>query len=145
MLKIFQKCEYGCVHISLLRCERACAHPHVHFSLEKMCGCLCRCVCKKWGAGACAAHYENVCNVRVGADKNPHSKKVWICYMMTYFAPNLSHTQKVNTPSQERMRWRWRNYRLSIYVMYQGKQKWRNCGLNPKSPDYKIGWAILVE
>ena len=106
---------------------------------------LCRCVRKKWGAGACAAHYENVCNVRVGADKNPHSKKVWICYMMTYFAPNLSHTQKVNTPSQERMRWRWRNYRLSIYVMYQGKQKWRNCRLNPKSPDYKIGWAILVE
>ena len=29
------------VHISLLRCKRACAHPHVHFSLEKMCGCLC--------------------------------------------------------------------------------------------------------
>ena len=39
--KTFQKCVCGCVHISLLRCERVCAHPHVHFSLEKMCGCLC--------------------------------------------------------------------------------------------------------
>ena len=28
---------------------------------------------KNWGAGACAAHYENVCDVRAGADENPRT------------------------------------------------------------------------
>jgi hypothetical protein len=32
---------------------------------------------KNWGAAACAAHYENVCDVRAGADKNPRTLKVW--------------------------------------------------------------------
>ena len=31
---------------------------------------------KNWGTGVCAAHYQNVCDVRVGADKNPRTLKV---------------------------------------------------------------------
>ena len=46
-----------------------------------MCGCACG--CKNCGAGACAAHYQNVCDVRAG--ENPRtltvlqnvSKKIW--------------------------------------------------------------------
>ena len=39
-----------------------------------MCGCAYE--RKNWGAGVCAAHYENVCDVRAGADENPRTLKV---------------------------------------------------------------------
>ena len=32
---------------------------------------------KNWGAGACAAHYENVCDVRTDADENLRTLNVW--------------------------------------------------------------------
>ena len=36
---------------------------------------MCGCGPKNWGADGCAAHYENVCNVRAGADeKTAHTK-----------------------------------------------------------------------
>ena len=41
--------------------------------LEKMC--VCACGRKNWGVGACAAHYENVCDVRAGVDENPRTLK----------------------------------------------------------------------
>ena len=34
------------------------------------------CEGKKWGAGACAAHYEKVCDVLAGVDENPSKLKV---------------------------------------------------------------------
>ena len=40
-----------------------------------MCGCACG--PKNWGADGCAAHYENVCDVRAGADENPRTLKVF--------------------------------------------------------------------
>ena len=44
-----------------------------------MCGCGCACGRKNWFAGACAAHYQNVCNVRAGAAENPRklTPKFW--------------------------------------------------------------------
>ena len=41
-----------------------------------MCGCACMCGPKNWGADACAAHFQNVCDVRAGADENPRTLKV---------------------------------------------------------------------
>ena len=41
-----------------------------------MWGCWCACGRKNWCAGACAAHYQNVCDVRVGAAENPRTLKV---------------------------------------------------------------------
>ena len=38
---------------------------------------MCGCGRKNWGAGACAAHYEYVCDVCAGADENPRTLKVW--------------------------------------------------------------------
>ena len=38
---------------------------------------FCACGCKNWGAGACVRSYENLCDVRAGADKNPRTLKVW--------------------------------------------------------------------
>ena len=43
-----------------------------------MCDCGCACGRKKWCAGACAAHYQNVCDVRAGAAENPRTLKVCI-------------------------------------------------------------------
>ena len=40
-----------------------------------MCGCACG--RKNWCAGAFAAHYKNVCDVRAGADENLCTLKVW--------------------------------------------------------------------
>ena len=45
----------------------------VCLSLKK---CGCPCGRKNWGAHACAADYENVWDVRGGADKNPHTLNV---------------------------------------------------------------------
>ena len=62
-------------------CARTSARPFLakkiffRIFLEKMCGCACG--HKNWGAGACAAHYENVCDVRAGADENPRTLKVF--------------------------------------------------------------------
>ena len=49
---------------------------NLDFFLEKMCGCACACGCQNWVAGACAAHYENVCDVRAGSDENLGTLKV---------------------------------------------------------------------
>ena len=49
-----------------------------NFFSEKMCGCACGCGREKWGASACAAHYENVCDVRAGADENRRTLKVML-------------------------------------------------------------------
>ena len=38
---------------------------------------MCGCGRENWCAGACAAHYQNVCNVRAGAAENPRTLKVW--------------------------------------------------------------------
>ena len=43
-----------------------------------MCGCVCACGRKNWCAGSCAAHYQNVCDVRAGAAENPRTLKVCI-------------------------------------------------------------------
>ena len=45
-----------------------------------MCGCACGCGPKNWGVDAFAAHYENVCDVRAGADENPRTLKVCPIY-----------------------------------------------------------------
>ena len=37
---------------------------------------MCACGCKNWGAGACVRSYENVFDVRAGADENPPTLKV---------------------------------------------------------------------
>ena len=42
-----------------------------------MCGCGCPCGHKNWCPGACAAHHQNVCDVRAGAAENPRTLKVW--------------------------------------------------------------------
>ena len=41
-----------------------------------MCGCACVYGLINWGAGACAAHYEYVCDVRADVDENPRTLKV---------------------------------------------------------------------
>ena len=41
-----------------------------------MSGCTCGCGSKNRGAGACAANYENLCDVRADADENPRTLKV---------------------------------------------------------------------
>ena len=53
------------------------------FSEKKNLGIFFTCGRKIWGAGACAAHYENVCDVRAGADENPKTLKVWHFEMWT--------------------------------------------------------------
>ena len=45
----------------------------IFFFFEKMCGCACGCGPKNWSADVRAALYENVCDVRAGADKNPRT------------------------------------------------------------------------
>jgi hypothetical protein len=69
------------------------ARPHVHkifkmktnlvkkekeknlkFFFGKMCACGCG--CKNWCAGASAAHYQSVCDLRAGAAENPRTLKV---------------------------------------------------------------------
>ena len=86
--KDFEKCGSGCVRKSLFRCGRARARSHVHFSfflknfqlkkknldfLRKNVRVRVR---KKWGAGACAAHYQIVCDVRAGVGQKVRSLKV---------------------------------------------------------------------
>ena len=44
------------------------------FFCVKMCGCACG--WKNWCAGACATHFQNLCDVRAGADENPRTLKV---------------------------------------------------------------------
>ena len=47
-----------------------------------MCRCVCACGGKNWGAGLCAAHFKNVCDVRAGVDENPRTLKVCsFCYL----------------------------------------------------------------
>ena len=49
------------------------------FSEKKNLGIFFTCGRKIWGAGACAAHYENVCDVRAGAEeKSEHNKGLMI-------------------------------------------------------------------
>ena len=38
---------------------------------------MCGCGHKNWSAGACAAHFQKVCDVRAGADENPRTLKVF--------------------------------------------------------------------
>ena len=60
---------------------------------KKMCGCG----CKNWCAGACAAHYQNVCDVHAGAAKNPRTLKVCrTVHTVTVkedFPPNFCHSE----------------------------------------------------
>ena len=65
------------------------------FFLEKMCGCAsCGCGRKNWGAGACAAHYENMCDVRAGADENLRTLKS--CLTIRFSTLFFSHQIKLN-------------------------------------------------
>ena len=41
-----------------------------------MCGRTCACGCKDWCAVACAARYQNMCDVRAGAAEKPRTLKV---------------------------------------------------------------------
>ena len=43
---------------------------------------------KNGGAGACAAHFQNVCNVRAGVDENPRTLKVWGKLVTTFKVSN---------------------------------------------------------
>ena len=31
-----------------------------------------------------------------------------------------------------------------LYYIAQGRTKWSNCRLAPKTPDYQLGWAVLA-
>ena len=58
-----------------------------------MCGCACGCGPKNWDADACAAHYENVCDVRAGADENPRTLKV--CFFGILIGDYFRRKEKV--------------------------------------------------
>ena len=56
---------------------------HLFSFLKKMCGCACG--HKNWCAGACAAHYQNVCNVLAGVAEIPRT--LTVCLIGVVDAP----------------------------------------------------------
>ena len=60
-----------CVRVrACIYCFLRCGH------VRKVQTCACRCGPKNWGADGCAAHYENVCDVRAGANEKLRTLKV---------------------------------------------------------------------
>ena len=77
-----------CVRAAAPACVRACGRTRmcagaaifVHSGAEggvRMCGARPHACTARPHAGACAVHYQNVCDVRAGAAENPRTLKVW--------------------------------------------------------------------